>query len=96
MFSNNQHNLKLVKKMQRKRYPHRNTVADLARWSKVQISSFTEGLFFPRNKQTKKKKNHQPLVKKGLNSIMMTNNAIKELSGSLVFTQELSEGEMCK
>lgn len=27
---------------------------------------------------------------------MMTNNAIKKLSGSLVFTQELSEAELCK
>lgn len=77
--------------MQRKRYPLQNTVVDLARWSKVQISSFIEGLFFPRNKKNKK-----PLVKKGLNYTMMTNNAIKKLSGSLVFTQELSEAEMCK
>lgn len=53
---------------------------------------FTEGLFFPRNK--KKPKN--PLVKKGLNYTVMTNNAIKKLSGSLVFTQELSEAEMFK
>lgn len=42
------------------------------------------------------KQNKKPLVKKGLNYTMMTNNAIKKLSGSLVFTQELSEAEMHK
>jgi len=37
--------------MQRKRYPLQNTIIDLARWRKVQISSFIEGLFFLRNKK---------------------------------------------
>lgn len=58
---------------------------------KQSSDQFTEGLFFTRNKQK-----NNPLVKKGLNYTMMTNNAIKKLSGSLVFTQELSEAEMCK
>lgn len=76
--------------MQRKRYPLQNTIVHLARWSKVQISSLKDCSF------QEKKNPKNPSVKKGLNYTVMTNNAIKKLPGSLVFTQELSEAEMFK
>lgn len=92
MFFNNQHNLKLVKENKTKQ-------KEITSWehycwfSKMEQS--LEHLFEGRS-VSRNKTHFKWLVKEGLNHTAMTNNAIKKLSGSLVFTQELSEAEMCK